>query len=526
MVGLIKFMLNNNEIDSSFYFDIKKTFLLLTLAFTTPAIFADVYYISPNGDDDNSGKNEQSAWKTFSYSLSEISSGDELVLLDGLYSHEVGTGGIHWNTKKYPDSGQIPSGLSLEQQTIVRAYNPGNVLVDVPLFIGRKKRKDSYIRIEGVTFNGGHLYNTSYITIKNTGFSDRFVIGTKDHSHDNNYNLIEDVWIWASQRRIVSMNYRSNKNVWRRVVVRGDGCNKKQCTGSGNPNVGFTVYDSSDVSVQNVIVLDRILGGGKSYADFATAQHTRGKNFLGRNEWLGIISVNSEDNGLVFEADNVIPDVFTWKIVNALVLDAKRGGINIGNKPYNAITPNVVENSTVILSKQSSIDGIRLSPGQNISHVANNIVVNAGRYAINSASEFSHVITHNAKSSHYNQAKCTSGCYKINPFNPVWSLWGPELKEPTKIEENSHFKGKGLAGKDIGANIVYRYGIDGSRFGDDNFNVLTNIKLWPWPHEQKILSQICLNRKSPVCLSSEKDKNIKPSISNYINNYLNTHDLK
>lgn len=72
-------------------------------------------------------------------------------------------------------------------------------------------------------------------------------------------NLVEDVWVWAAGERAIAMNYRSHRNVWRRMMVRGDGCGTTACAGSGNPNVGFTVHDSQDVSVQNVLVLDRVL---------------------------------------------------------------------------------------------------------------------------------------------------------------------------------------------------------------------------------------------------------------------------
>ena len=60
--------------------------------------------------------------------------------------------------------------------------------------------------------------------------------------------------------------------------MRGDGCGTSGCSGSGNPNVGITIYDSADVSFQNVLVLDRVLSGSDSpYADFACAQHTNGR---------------------------------------------------------------------------------------------------------------------------------------------------------------------------------------------------------------------------------------------------------
>jgi len=497
--------------------NIKLIILVVLFLNYTGTSFADTYYISPNGDDSNNGEQEKEAWKSFDYAFFNIEAGDELILLDGHYSVKNESGGIHWNRKKYPYSAQIPMGISLSQQTVVRGKNAGKVFVDVPLFIGRKKRKDSFITIKNITFKGGRLFNTSYITIKNVGFSDQFIIGTNDHHNGNSYNLVEDVWIWASRKRIIAMNYRSNKNVWRRVVVRGDGCILKKCRGSGNPNVGFTVYDSSQVSVQNVIVVDRILDGGKAYADFATAQHTSKKYFLGRNEWLGIISINSEDNGLIFEADHAILDGYTWTIKNALILDSKRGGINIGKQPYNGSTMNIVENSTIILSKLSKKDGLRLAPGQDKSIVRNNIVVNAGRNSINSASTFSHVISYNPKKHHYKQKKCNVGCYNINPFKEIWGLNGTKLSSVTEIPKESSYKSKGLSGGVIGATIVYRYGTDGTRYGDTDYNTLSKVRLWPWPNEKRLSNEMCISRHSNMCNSS---------LTRYIQDYLNNSKLQ
>ena len=66
-----------------------------------------------------------------------------------------------------------------------------------------------------------------------------------------------------------------------RIVTSGSGwwcaatAAGRQTSGSGNWNVGFTVYDSMDVSVQNMLVVDRVLAGNDSpYADFACARHT------------------------------------------------------------------------------------------------------------------------------------------------------------------------------------------------------------------------------------------------------------
>jgi hypothetical protein len=60
-----------------------------------------------------------------------------------------------------------------------------------------------------------------------------------------------------------------------------------------------------------------------------------------------------------------------------------------------------------------------------------------------------------------------------------------------RIEPGSKLKGRGYGGADIGANVLYRYGVDGSRHGEPDFNALTDTPLWPWPNEDRIKTEMC-----------------------------------
>lgn len=445
------------------------------------------YYISPTGNDWNNGKSADKPFKTFAQAFDKMSAGDELVLLDGIYSEALGTGYISYTDPSRgiggSRSGQIPSGVSLERMTRVRALNPGKVTVTGTLVIGRSFRKDSYIKIQGITFEGGgRLYNTSHVTIKDCGFHGPFSIGTNDHKHGNDHNLIEDVWIWASGERIIGINYRARFNVWRRVLVRGDGCGKSECSGSSNPNVGITVYDSSDVSLQNVMVVDRVLAGSdEPYGDFAVAQHSRGAHFFGRSEWLGTISLRAPDTGYYMEPDHGGTIDPTIRISNAIAWDATHLGFNLSR----AGTNNELENLTV---RTRDGDGVRIAPSLTSGSLRNVISVDAPRKGINSRYPFSHVNVYNAGQGAYQQNACSTGCYTSDPRADGGI---PSLKYLVRIEPGSKLKGSGYRGADIGANVLYRYGVDGSRHGEPDFNTLTNTPLWPWPNENRIKAEMC-----------------------------------
>jgi len=463
------------------------------------------WYMAPNGSDRNNGLSQDKPLKSFFRTFRKMNPGDELVLLDGTYSDKNGNGYLGYEGTH---SEQILSGISKGKKTVVRAKNRGRVTIEGQLFIGRSYRKDHDIHIDGIRFEGGGaLYNTENIYISNCGFHGGLFIGTNDHDHGNTMNLVEDSWVWAADKRLVAVNYRSDKNVWRRVVVRGDGCDKSYCQGSGNPNVGITVYESSNVSVQNVIVIDRVLGGGSPYADFASAQHTPNKYLFGKNEWLGTLSINSPDTGYYLEPDQEGTVDPTIKISNAVAWNSKYAGFNIAR----AGTNNLLENITVV---STGDDGIRIGHRLRTGLVKNAVVVNAGRFGINSVYPTEYVSVYGSGSSNFRQASCQKKCL-ISDARHDGKI--PSLKYPTRIEQGSKLKHAGADGQDIGANILFRYGKSGSVFGEAGYDTLSKTPLWPWKNEDLIRAQMCENTDRGFCQSKNRlDGKTPQTLTSYI----------
>ncbi|MGW8248538.1 MAG: Ig-like domain-containing protein [Acidiferrobacterales bacterium] len=465
-----------------------------------------VHYLSPTGNDSlNDGKSLSSPWKTFKHAFSNMGPGDELILDDGTYSEAQGTGYISYLGN---NSAQAPSGDSPANSTYIHALNPGKVFIDGRLFVGRSTRKDSYIKFEGITFiGGGSFYNTYYVTVKNSGFDGSFSIGTNDHDYGNTYDLVEDVWIWASQARIIASNYRADFNTWRRVVVRGDGCNLSSCLGSGNPNVGITVYESNNTSLQNIIVVDRILNGGTPYSDFAVAQHTPNQYLFGRNEWLGTISVNAPDSGYYMEPDQNGTIDPTIKISNAVAYNSHGAGFNIARSGTN----NQLEHLT---SGNAGGDGIRVAPELTTGTLSNSVVFNAGKWGINSKYTPTYTDVWNSSSSDYNQTTCSTGCLSSNPLSDGTPT---SIKYITRIENGSLLESAGSGGGPIGANVIYRYGIDGSRYGDPGYDSLTSTPLWPWPNEGRIKAEMCASTTRGFCTNGVRLDGVNPvTLTTYI----------
>ncbi|WP_196137628.1 hypothetical protein [Aliikangiella sp. G2MR2-5] len=499
-----------------------------------------VYYISPYGNDSNSGTSADAPWKTFkrSFASNGVQAGEELVLLDGEYSVANQTGILrevdyYGNSVDYSDS--IPSGLSREQPTVVRAANPGMVKVIGsdelrPLFIGRSSRKDKFIKVQGITFEGGgSLFNADYVVIKDSGFHGSFSIGTNDHSQGNNYNLVEDVWVWASNRRIIASNYRSNNNVWRRVVVRSEGCDQAGCESypKADPSVGMTVYDSQNVSVQNVIIIDRVIRNDSAYGDFATAQHSSNRaNYLGNNEWLGNMSINSQDSGMHFEADYVLDNGLPiWTIKNFVSVGNGIGGINIGNTPYNydsAGKPqSFIDNATIVMNNAGdNKSAIRVSPNQSSVLVSDSLTVGATRTGYNVlGSMVQNSLGYNpgAAEGNFDTYNCLENCISLTNS----PLTDGSLLFPQRLEENA--PAQNTLPQKIGADITVRYGVDGAIYGDSDFNVETQTSLWPWPNEARIKKEMCVDSgitRGFCSNSTQKDGASEVTLSSYIWEYL------
>ena len=486
---------------------------------------SNTFYISPTGLDSNNGTTVLTPWKTFAYAFSRMVGGDELILLDGTYSVAAGidTGIINYLGA---GSGQPPSGTGVNNVTRVRALNAGNVTIAGGLFIGRSTRKDSYITIQGITFdgnsggseNGGALYNTSYVTVKDCGFRGGLGVGTNDNNNSivNSYALIEDVWIWGINTRISLIIYRSDHVVVRRAVVRNDGClsTALPCgNNSGNAMVGTTIYNSHDVSFQNVIAVDNIPGpGGQPGAsDFSIAWHNNSFYPFHRNEWLGTMSINTGlEKGYYYDIDN-LPAAFqpmaTYRDIVAIntLPGVSASGLSLnmncgtGCAAHNISVRNATL-KTVSFSSDPSI-GIYVNPslGGGVIDLQNLIVFGGGLTGVSSPDRPSYMDV-NGFSSAYSQLPCTttatSVCYTSNPTADGAT---PSLRYPTRIESGSLLKGGGAGGADIGATVLNRYGTDGTRHGDTGYNTLTSTPLWPWPNEARIKQQMCASETRGFC---------------------------
>jgi len=452
------------------------------------------YYLSPSGNDTTGSGTLAAPWKTFKkLEITPAVAGKRVGLLDGTYSVAAGTGVVNFNTA---NSGVPPSG-SAAAFTEICAVNMGMALLDgageytgAAVYLGRKARKDSYIKIRGIRARGDiTLYNTTRCYIKDCGVQNGAINNGTNDTNDagtatltNTYNLIEDFWVWGYGARLMIANYQGHYAVWRRGVIRTD--NGSASTDPFNMNCGSTIYNSQHVYFQNVLVVDRDVTGGTMYADFASAQHDgvapdANLFYFGDNHWQGCASINSQDEAFQLEFDNVQSGMVSIYLENCV---AWPGGFSVAPGGSGTGTTDSSVNATNLTSYNSTFDALRFVNFPLAGYVRNAIAYGATRYGSNVSAPTvaSYIDSFNNASGDNNAV--TNGS-TVNPLTA-------SLLYPMRVEAGSPLKGAGLSGADIGANIIYRYGTDGAFHGDAGFDTLSTDPIWPYPNEALIKSQM------------------------------------
>lgn len=490
------------------------------LVFAPTILLANTtFYISPTGSDSNNGLTEGAPVQTVKKICNIVQPGDVGVFLDGQYSTTT-TGVFTYNDA---NSSTPVNGTSVSNMTWMRAKNPGSVQfvysaggTDGVLFLGRGngggRYKQQFTRFEGFRFNGySTLYNTDHIYLKACQFynrvnqADGLSIGTNDGNWGNTFNLVEDCWVDANSRAVIS-NYRSSYNVYRRVIARRNGCTGGDC--AVNPNLGMTVYNSSHVVLIHVMFFDgTLLQANQSYADFASAQHANGAacgsepcdqgagEMNGYNEWQGCASINSPDSGFLFENDDVQANTDTIKALNLVVFKSSNSGIDIGNNGNMSST--TIANCTVIFSSGGS-DNFRILHNGNGS-IKNTVAYRGTRNSYTSDFGITYANYFGADDGAFFSGKqtCSVGCLTTDP------LANGAVKYPFRIESGSNLDGTAPNGQSYGANVTKKLGIDGTFYGDPSFTAPQTDDLWPWPNQARMKTEMCEGRTTQWCGTSD-----------------------
>ena len=423
------------------YFAIALSLLLFGYS---PAIAA-TYHVSPKGSNIFGNGTTASPWKSIGYGLRRIRSGDTLVIGSGIYNS--------------PDDviSSPPSG-TMGKETVIRAERDGSTVITSPegLFLTHDV---SHVRIEGLKFDAPHSKRIlgNHIRIFRTAFrggpveGNSVQVGIGSNDHDNTRRiLLEDCWVYGKGGRYNILIYNSRQVVLRRVVIRHDGgwTDRKM-----DPESATCVYNSSQVSLQNVIVIDSDRSNYHNWygAFFSTADGK--ESFI---SWLGCISLNNRATG--FGIDPKYSGAFDNLLMRDVIAYANDWGITLGSR---GTVEGLIDHATVGKTSSSG-EGIAKWGSRGSVSVQNSVLFDTGVSFFRGVD----VLAGNSEG---------TGFGKNGNSN---LLQGVSKSGNWLIKESGNVR--------IGAVITNRIGIPGTHYGDTGWDSITADSLWPWAFEDRI----------------------------------------
>lgn len=420
--------------------------------FFVNSVFAITFYIGTNGSDNNSGISESNAWATFSYAISRMDAGDELLVLDGTYYQSISI--------SKSGTGNLP--------IIIRAKNDGKVIID-----GKKNRRPLYISGNYVTIEGMVFKNSSEYVVDITGDHNTLRRCSGYNANpDGNYhifsivrnaehNLLEDCAAGGTGRYCYHI-WETRNNTLRRCFGKwGD-------TNHGSPRAVFAPYAAADNIFENCIGTEVYPHPGfraqNTYYCVYHEMRTGHNNVLSNNNrFLGCIFFNNLKGGICISSGSG-PQI---EFINCVFFDHDRTYSGLGNTGYAIAAAGthrqmIVKNCTFVNHRSSTV-------WYSGNDAVTNCIFMDNQECFNKSSNHRYCCFYNNETI---GGALHSTDIQVDP--------GFKNGSYIYVPDDSPCKSAGENGEDIGANVVYRY-VNG---------VLTNEPLWPWPMNQRILDEL------------------------------------
>jgi len=464
------------------------TVSIILLLSATPMLAA-TYYVDANAPDNSGDGSSLNPVKYINAGLGLMSSagGDTLVLKDGTYSNsqDLMTNFVNGTPANY---------------NVIKAANDGGAVITVGIVV----RKAQYLQFEGLKFTCNSIECASGITDSHhikvlrsafeggppRGNSYTFTISPESPTNSVSHILIEDSWFYGPGGRQNLLIYRSNKIVIRRVVLRHDlGWSNAEKT---DPEGVGTIYNSNDVELQNVIVIDSAANpanlGSEWVGAFTVTNNTSSGGTCKNNNITGTIVLNVAGNGFEHGGDG---QVLNTKIKDSVIWWSN-GPASGDNGPGGGLSMNNPGTKTLFATNVTIGNmwaGVALWDGTNSSiNVTNSIIYNSTSFPIGTPSPSDGTITH-SNNNCYNNANnklCTLTDVGVVTTDPTQN----GLSYIPRIESGTTLITAGQAGQRIGANVTNKIGVSGTFWGETGYNSVTNEPLWPWPNESRIHSDM------------------------------------
>jgi N-acetylneuraminic acid mutarotase len=480
----------------------RSLFLCLFFSLSTPA-FAATYYIATNGSDSSPGTASQ-PWATFDHAWTGMSPGDTLLIQDGTYFQHL----------------RLPTSLSgtAAGYTTIAAVHPWMVTVDgststpsgeATLYL----ESVSYVEVRGIKFASSpssgtmlgplSVYYSNHIKILQTAAYNAPCAGNVavfDIGPGSSYILVEDSHA-SGCGRYKFLAYQSDHIIFRHDVSRHDYHDVTgwpgAITGWGRQCATYTMYDSTNVLIQNAISID-------------SGMSDQSNGIL----WGGIWS---ENNGVVDNSGKYEGDIFlnvqsgqnyvstindpkligTREAVNVAIVNSKSG--YVGDREDGTGTPASLLLHHLTFANITGTnpdggnagDGVGAVDGSNGNFtqeiIKDSIIQQAHAFGVADFmnSDYNLFYQNNANFGSISSGGVTPAAGAHDRLNV-----NPQLKYPVRVEAGTPGKGTASDGGDVGATILFRMGTPGALWGESGYDTLTSIPLWPWTDEGVIKSDM------------------------------------
>ena len=454
--------------------------LLFVLLAPVGPVLSATYYVDAKASNDLGSGDGNAPKKHIASGIALMSpaGGDTLIIANGFYAHPQdairrvvnGRPGAY-NLIKAAEDGKV----TIAQPITLRPFRlrPGQLSEDVAW---------QYVQFEGLKWiylgepsganaviSGHHLkfLRSAFRGAGNCGNLSTVGIGVGDTEALNwrptHHILLEDSWVYGRGGRYNISVFHADKIILRRVITRHDG---GWTVGNGckfDPEANIAVYNSADVELQNLVVLDSeleyaspstyesaiyvVFNQGSGVINQVTKQELAHANE--RTRVRGSIVLNTRSTAIKMESvGNGVTDAL---ITDSLLWNSTRAGLQVQSGTHTvAITRSLIGNNRQ--GAQRTVFGINQERDGNGSRVQAeaNMIVNIRELAFEDDAPD-----------------------------------GLSITEQNNLCIDSR-KNNCAPGKGVLPNLRRQIGRNGSLFDDQGYRETTPTPLWPWPHQARI----------------------------------------
>ena len=450
-------------------------------------------YVSPNGTDSGGCTSQPSPCRTINYGISTMAGGDTLIIGNGQYSIN--------DPIKY-----VPSG-SAGAYTTIRAESDFGVKIDagtfsniwdaVINFYGK-----SYIAIQGLLIDGHRIAPvvitySNHIKLMRNGFSGADWTGNNTSvsiGPGDSYMLAEDNFSYGGAR-YEFLVYQSDHVVMRRNIARNDHYE------GGWQAAGFANYDSDNTIWENNIAIDtdnsccvNATSGNRLWGGFWNENNEGWPQGTPQEHYGNIVLNYRTDYGANYD-----PKISKSQLIeNDIYWDTNSGYYGdywIGPTPTDITIRNITSGG----NKDHYNFGTGAAIGGTLPNaITSSIFADNHVFGISGGVQGNYnAFSNNGSNYGTNNGQTPSpGANDITNVNIVGSVlkYLPRGPEPgTPLETG------GQGGGRIGARVMWKYGVDGTLYGEPGYKVLRSPengygraedRLWPFPNEAVIKAQL------------------------------------